>query len=92
VVPQPPTSLAIGGTTTTSLTLVWQLSLSSDVTTYNVYRGANFGGPYTKIGSSTSSTFTDNTYHNGGTYYYVVTAVGPGAVESVYSNQTSITP
>jgi fibronectin type 3 domain-containing protein len=93
VVPLPPTNLAIGSANTT-LTLVWEFSLSTDVTAYNVYRGANFGGPYTKIGSSpgNSSSFTDNTYQSGGTYYYVVTAVGASGVESVFSNQVNITP
>jgi hypothetical protein len=92
VVPQPPTNLQL--TTYPYLLLTWTLSLSNDITAYNIYRGANSGGPYAKIGSSTgdASSFVDNTYQSGGTYFYVVTAAGANGVESVYSNEREITP
>jgi len=92
VVPQPPTNLQI--TTYPYLLLTWTLSLSNDITAYNIYRGANSGGPYTLIGSTTgdSSSAVDDTYQSNGTYFYVVTAVGANGVESVYSNEREITP
>jgi len=66
----------------------------SDVSTvvgYNVYRGAQLAGPYTKINSSLNATaaYSDNSVQAGQTYYYVTTAVNASGTESAYS--TSVT-
>jgi hypothetical protein len=64
----------------------WNSSLNA--TSYNVYRGIQHGGPYTKIvsGVIVTSAFDQNPRH-GATYYYVVTAVNSQS-ESAYSTET----
>ena len=71
-----------------SVDLGWDAS-TSGVIGYNVYRGIVSGGPYTKINSSlvTGTTDTDTSVLGGLTYYYVVTAVDPDFIESVFSNE-----
>jgi hypothetical protein len=73
-----------------SVTLGWTASTST-VLGYNVYRGTQSGGPYTKLNSSLvpGTTYTDSTVQSGQTYFYVATAVDSNNVESVYSNQAS---
>jgi hypothetical protein len=74
-------------TTDNSVSLSWDADASSyDVTSYNVLRGTASGGPYTKIGTSTSTSYTDTTVKAGVTYYYVVEAVN-SAGSSGHSNQ-----
>jgi len=72
-----------------SVILTWNPSTSSSVMGYNIYRGANSGGPYTKINSALTqgTSDTDSTVQNAQTYYYVVTAVDSSGRESVFSNQ-----
>lgn len=67
-------------------------SESAVVDGYNIYRGTQSGGPYTKINSAlvTSQNYTDHAVQAGFTYDYVVTAVRGGS-ESGYSNQASAT-
>jgi fibronectin type 3 domain-containing protein len=91
--PQAPTNLATSGVTASQVGLSWSASTTPSVTGYNVYRGGTSGGPYQKIGSvdAATSNFTDTTVASGTTYYYVVTAVGPGNKESVNSNEVSAT-
>jgi fibronectin type 3 domain-containing protein len=56
---------------------------------YNVYRGSQSGGPYSKLNSAldANTTDTDSSVAGGQTYYYVVTAVDSTGLESGYSNQ-----
>ena len=58
---------------------------------YNVYRGTQPGGPYSKLNTSllSGTTYTDANVQSGTTYYYVSTAVNSGNVESAYSNQAT---
>jgi Abnormal spindle-like microcephaly-assoc'd, ASPM-SPD-2-Hydin len=70
-----------------SVDLSWSASSSSDVTGYNVYRGTTTGGPYTKINSALSTSYTDASVQAGQTYYYVTTAVDTTGKESGFSNQ-----
>jgi hypothetical protein len=71
------------------VTLKWNASTSSSVS-YNIYRGADSGGPYTRIASSVSgTTYTDSNVSAYDTYYYVTRAVNSSGVESSYSNQAS---
>jgi hypothetical protein len=76
------------GNATHSVSLGWAVSTNS--TAYNVYRGPANGGPYTLLGSSASTTYTDATVMTGNIYYYVVTAVN-AAGESGYSNDAVAT-
>ncbi|KHE91890.1 MAG: hypothetical protein K8F52_00340 [Candidatus Scalindua rubra] len=61
---------------------------------YNVYRSTTAGGPYTLIGTTTStySTFLDTTVVNGTTYYYVVRPAALNGDELCESNEASATP
>jgi uncharacterized protein (DUF1800 family) len=47
---------------------------STGATGYSIARGTNSGGPYTSIGESSSTLFTDTSATNGTVYYYVVSA------------------
>src|SRR5207249_3816390 len=68
-VPTPPTGLtAYPGDSYVSLTWTGNGCASS----YNVYRSTTSGGPYTSVGSTTVTSFFDNSAANGTTYYYVV--------------------
>ena len=71
-----------------SVALSWIPSTSS-VIGYNVYRGNQPGGPYSKINSSlqNGTNYTDSSVASGATYYYVATSVDSNQVESTYSNQ-----
>jgi DNA/RNA endonuclease G (NUC1)/fibronectin type 3 domain-containing protein len=60
-------------------------------TSYNVKRGLTAGGPYSTINSPGTNSYDDTTAANGTTYYYVVSAVGPGG-EGANSSEASATP
>lgn len=68
--------------------LSWVPSTST-VIGYNVYRGNQSGGPYALTNSSlvAGTTFTDSGVMAGQTYWYVVTSVAAGGIESVFSNE-----
>jgi Abnormal spindle-like microcephaly-assoc'd, ASPM-SPD-2-Hydin len=74
-------------------TLNWVASNSQQVTGYNAYRATETGGSYAKVNTSliTATTYTDYEVQSGQTYYYVVTAVNSGNLESVYSTPSSTT-
>ena len=55
---------------------------------YNVYRAESEDGPYTRINSTTATSYTNTGVRDGVTYYYKVTAVN-GVGESAYSNVVS---
>ena len=89
-----PLSVPLSGSGVTNVThkasLTWTSSTST-VAGYNVYRGTQNGGPYTKVNSSvvTGSAYSDSSVQAGTTYYYVVTSVTSAGVESVHSSQVS---
>jgi len=71
-----------------SVSLNWNASSSSDVISYNVYRGTTTGGPYTEIqGGLASVSYTDSSVQPGAVYYYVTTAVDANQTESEHSNE-----
>jgi hypothetical protein len=77
-----------------SIQLNWTASPSMTLG-YNVYRGAQPGGPYTLVNASLVSgpAFTDTHVQAGSAYFYTVTAVGTNSVESEPSNESeSIVP
>jgi len=73
-----------------SVTLNWSAPGSGPTpTSYNTYRSATSGGPYSLLaGGITSTSFADFAVNPQQTWYYVVTAVD-SAGESGYSNEIS---
>jgi len=61
----------------------------SAVVGYNVYRGSQAGGPYSRINPvlNASTSFTDSSVQGGQTYYYVTTSVDSTGTQSSYSNE-----
>jgi hypothetical protein len=91
--PATPTGLAAtAGNNTVSLD--WNNNGESDLAGYNVYRSTTQGTGYVRQNSSLliSSDYNDSNVSNGTTYYYVVTAVDTGALESGYSGEISAMP
>jgi autotransporter-associated beta strand protein len=87
--PPPGTLTAAPGNT--QITLSW--TPVAGATSYSVQRGSVTGGPYTVIGVSDGSSYTDDGLTNGTPYYYVVAttnANGTG-VTSVEATATPIT-
>jgi len=89
-----PLSIALSGTGTApatySVSLSWT-SGSSSAAGFNVYRGSQSAGPFTKVNSSllSTTTYTDTTVASGQTYYYAATDVDASGNESTYSNVAS---
>ena len=73
-------------TTNSRVDIAWTTSGASS---YNVYRSTTTGGPYTKIGNTTGTTFADTNGVQNVTYYYVVR--GFDCAESVNSNEAFAT-
>jgi hypothetical protein len=78
-------AIAATGGNQHSVSLSW--TDTSLVAGYNIYRGTQSGGPYTRINSSLDGTkaYIDATVLSGQTYYYVTTAVSSTGAESAYS-------
>ncbi len=60
---------------------------------YNVKRSITSGGPYTTIGTVSTTSYTDTNVSNGGTYYYVVSATNllgenPNSMEVIATPNT----
>ena len=75
-----------------SVALSWAPS-SSSYAGFNVYRGSQSGGPYTKLNSAlvSAAAYTDTSVVGGQSYWYVITEVDAAGAESAYSNQVSAT-
>jgi hypothetical protein len=86
--PAAPTGLSATAVSQSQINLSW--NAASGASGYNVYRSTTSGGPYTSIGSSTTTAFSDTTASCNTTYFYVVRAVS-GSCESGNSNQASAT-
>ncbi|MDE3100411.1 MAG: fibronectin type III domain-containing protein, partial [Verrucomicrobiota bacterium] len=72
--------------------LSWTQSSSPNIVSDKVYRATVSGGPYTLVTTlSATTSYTDSGLSKGTTYYYVVTAVNSGNLESPYSNEASAT-
>jgi hypothetical protein len=63
----------------------------ANATSYNVLRSSTNGGPYTAVGNTTATAFSDRTgLQNTATYYYVVDPL-IGSAEVCQSNQATVT-
>jgi hypothetical protein len=85
--PSVPTGLAKSSVTSSSITLGWTASTDPDspVSGYNVYRGG------TKVGSSTTTSFTDTGLTSNTSYSYTVSAFDPSGNTSAQSTALAIT-
>jgi hypothetical protein len=72
-----------------AVTLSW--TASAGAVSYNVERSTTSGGPYTTVGTPTTTDFTDTSVTNGVTYFYVVDAADLAGT-SPNSAQVSATP
>lgn len=87
----PPTNLAARDGDDQKIDLSW--TGTPEATSYRIKRSTTNGGPYTTIRTGEVATnFTDRSVINGTTYYYVVSAISSGGVESINSNQVSARP
>ncbi|HEY2290629.1 MAG TPA: fibronectin type III domain-containing protein [Thermoanaerobaculia bacterium] len=84
--PAAPTGVATSGATQTGLTVSW--TASSGATSYKILRSTTSGGPYTQVGTSTTTSFADSGLTCNTTYFYVVTASN-GTCDSGNSAQGS---
>ena len=95
--------LAAAATGANKITLYW--SGYSGASGYNVYRGLQSGGPYTRVNSSGPVNtpdnsagltnvfmYTDSPLATGTTYYYYVAPVVQNGTEAGQSNEDSATP
>jgi hypothetical protein len=75
-----------------SVSLAWDASPSSDVVSYNLYRSTSSAGPFTKVGSTSSTVlvFTDTTVQGGQTYFYEVTSVDSSSLESAVNGPVQV--
>ncbi|HZU97267.1 MAG TPA: fibronectin type III domain-containing protein, partial [Planctomycetota bacterium] len=86
--PQAPTNVAASAVSQTQINVTW--TAASGATSYVVSRGTQSGGPYTQVGTPTTTTFQDAGLTANTTYYYVVQAVNAGGT-STNSSQASAT-
>jgi fibronectin type 3 domain-containing protein len=94
-----PSSLGVvWGTCVRNVSFQMNLSWNSaaNASSYRIYRGTAPGGPYTQVGTTGGTTYTDAGPQTGPPamtwntiYYYVVTAV-TGGWSSGYSNESSL--
>ena len=76
--PAAPVNVVANAPSPGQVNLTWQSSLGA--TNYNVKRSTATGGPYTTIGSTSSTAYSDASVINGTTYFYVIAAGGAGGV------------
>jgi trimeric autotransporter adhesin len=86
--PAAPTGLAATAASASQINLSW--SASSGATSYNVLRATTSGGPYSSVGTSTTTSFSNTGLAASTTYYYVVQASN-GTCSSGNSTQAQAT-
>jgi pseudomonalisin len=86
--PAAPTGLTATASGQTTVNLTW--TASSGATSYTILRSTTSGGPYTSVGTSTTTSFSNTGLTCNTTYFYVVTASN-GSCSSGNSSQASAT-
>ena len=91
--PAAPTGLSATSRGRLKIQLKWTQSSSSGVTQSRIYRSVAAGGPYVPVATIAATTsYSDTSVTADISYYYVVTALSGGGLESAYSNQASDVP
>ncbi|HEX4954240.1 MAG TPA: pre-peptidase C-terminal domain-containing protein [Thermoanaerobaculia bacterium] len=70
--PAAPTGFSASATSQTQINLSW--TASSGATSYTILRSTASGGPYSSVGTSSTTSFSNTGLSCNTTYYYVVTA------------------
>jgi fibronectin type 3 domain-containing protein len=86
--PAAPTGVAATAASTSQINMTW--NAVTGAASYTVQRATVSGGPYTTVGSPTTTSFADTGLSAGTTYFYVVTAVNASG-SSALSAQVSAT-
>ncbi len=76
--PLPPAAPIFLNVTTNYVQVSLTWSTVTCATNYHIKRSTSFIGPYTPLGSTTATSYTDNTVLGCSTYYYVVSAFDAG--------------
>ena len=84
--PPPPTNITVTGSSTSSITISW--SPVSGATGYYIYRGYDNSPTFTKAGTQSSTSFTDNGLSSNIVYLYRVSAYN-SAGESAQSESVA---
>jgi hypothetical protein len=87
--PPAPQGLAAVPVGNANVNLTW--SAADNANSYTVKRSTTSGGPYTSVGTTLTTGYSDNTVTNGTAYYYVVSATN-ALGESANSAEVSVTP
>jgi subtilisin-like proprotein convertase family protein len=74
VPPAPPTGVTATAASASQINVSW--TASAGATSYNILRSTTSGGPYTQVGTSTTTSFSNTGLSCNTAYYYVVQAVG----------------
>ena len=85
--PAAPTGLTATASGQNQINLAW--NAVSGATSYNIYRSSTSGGPYTQVGTSSTTSFANTGLTCNTPYYYVVRAAT--TCESGNSNQATAT-
>jgi subtilisin-like proprotein convertase family protein len=72
--PAAPTGVTATAASQTQVNVSW--TASAGATSYNILRATTSGGPYTQVGTATTTSFSDTSLTCNTAYYYVVQAVG----------------
>jgi len=86
--PAAPTGVTATAASATQVNVAW--TASAGATSYAILRSTTTGGPYTQVGTSATTSFSDTTASCNTTYFYVVTASN-GTCSSGNSAQASAT-
>jgi hypothetical protein len=86
--PAAPTGVTATANGQTAANVSW--TASTGATSYTIFRSTTSGGPYTQVGTSTTTSFADSGLTCNTTYFYVVTASN-GSCASGNSAQASTT-
>ncbi|HEV8631664.1 MAG TPA: fibronectin type III domain-containing protein, partial [Thermoanaerobaculia bacterium] len=86
--PAAPTGVVATAASATQINLSW--TAAAGATSYTILRATSSGGPYTAVGTSTTTSFSNTGLNCNTTYYYVVTASN-GSCSSGNSAQAQAT-